>query len=489
MEAYKLTVHEAADLIKKKRVTSYELTQAVLNRIEQVEQDVKAFITLTDSSALEEAQNTDALINQDENISDIAGIPFGLEDNICTAGIKTTCASKMLENFVPQYEAAVSGKLRESKGILLGKLNMDEFSLGVATETSYFHKSRNPWDINRDIGSFCGGAAASVAADEVFYSLAADTGGSLRRSAALCGVVGLKPSYGMVSRYGVILSASSLAQVGVIAKDVRDCAIILKAISGHDVRDPMTVQTNFNDGMTADEPGIKGMRIGIPREYLDSYMDEHVAEAVRNALKVFEDLGATIEEISLPGVVYAPAAYSIILSAEASSNLGRYDGIKFGYKAEGLQDLDEMYKKSRSQGFGDQVKLRIMLGNHVLSADNYERYYLKALKTRTIIKQEFEKAFEKYDIIISPTCAATGSKFNQNDDESLNAFLTDIYTAPASVIGLPAMSIPCGFDNNGFPIGIQLIGRSFEEGTLLKAALGFEQNTDYHIKRPVINWR
>ncbi|NLO82206.1 MAG: Asp-tRNA(Asn)/Glu-tRNA(Gln) amidotransferase subunit GatA [Clostridiales bacterium] len=489
MESYKLTVHEASDLIKKKKLTSQELTQAAINRIKQVEQDIKAFITLTDESAMEEAEKVDALINQGEDLPGIAGVPFGLEDSICTEGIRTTCASKMLENFVPQYEATVFGKLKAQKGILLGKLNMDEFSLGLTGETSYFHKTRNPWDVNQDIGGFCIGAAAAVAADEVFYSLAVDMGGSLRRSAALCGAVGLKPSYGMVSRYGVILSASSLAQIGIIAKDVRDCGMILQIISGHDEKDPMTVRTDLNGTIPASEPSIKGMRIGIPREYLDDRLNSDVAEAIKKALKVFQDLGACVEEITLPSVEYAPAAYSTILSAEASSNLGRYDGIKFGYKAEGFSDLDEMYKKTRSQGFGQQVKLRIMLGNHILSAENCERYYYKALQARTIIKGEFEKAFEKCDIIISPTCSTTGSEFERGTDDFLKAFLTDIYTAPAGVIGLPALTIPCGFDDNGFPIGMQLMGRAFEEGILLKAGLAFEQNTDYHIKRPVINWR
>ncbi|NLX70408.1 MAG: Asp-tRNA(Asn)/Glu-tRNA(Gln) amidotransferase subunit GatA [Clostridiales bacterium] len=489
MESYKLTVHEAVDLIKKKKVSSYELTQAVLNRVKQVEKDVNAFITLTDESAMEEARNVDMLINQGENISDLAGIPFGLEDSICTEGVRTTCASKMLENFVPPYEATVSRKLREQNGILMGKLNMDEFSLGITTETSYFNKTRNPWDVNQSVGSFTGGAAASVAADEVFYALATDTGGSLRRNAALCGVAGLKPSYGMVSRYGVILSTSSLAQVGVIAKDVRDCATILQIISGHDTKDPMTVRKDADNGMADLESGIKGLRIGVPKEYFDGCLDDYVADALKNALKVFEDLGASIEEISLPSVGYAPAVYSTILSAEASSNLGRYDGIRFGYKAEGCQEVDDIYKKSRSQGFGDEVKLRVMLGNHILSAGNYDRYYLKALKVRTIIKQEFEKAFDECDIIVSPACSTTGAKLGQDADESLKVFLTDIYTAPASIIGLPALSIPCGFDDNGFPVGMQLMGRASDESTLLKAGLCFEQNTDYHIKRPVINWR
>jgi aspartyl-tRNA(Asn)/glutamyl-tRNA(Gln) amidotransferase subunit A len=489
MELYKLTVHEAADLINKKEVTPQQIVESALQQINSVDKDVKAFITLTDERALEESKQLDTSATGKDGLSALAGIPFGVEDNICTEGVRTTCASKMLENFVPPYSATVVSRLAQQKGILVGKLNIDEFSMGLTSESSYFHETRNPWDLNRVAGGASAGAAAAVAADEVFYALATDAGGSLRRAAAFCGVVGLKPTYGMVSRYGVISSGSSMDQVGPVAKDVKDCAIVFQAIAGRDMADPMTAKAMTSDYVQALVDDVKGLRIGVLKECFDRDVDKHVKDAVLNAVRTLEGFGARVEEVSLPSVEHAPAAYCVIVSAEASSNLGRYDGIKYGYRVEKCQDLDELYKKTRTEGFGDQVKLRVMLGTHILSAGNYERYYLQALKIRTIIKNEFEKAFEKYDVIVMPTCPTSALKFGESMDSALAMFLADKYTAPASIAGLPAITVPCGFDSQGLPIGMQLVGKAFDESTLLRAAFTFEQNTDYHIKRPAIGWR
>lgn len=489
MELYKLTVHEVADLINKKEVTYQQIVGSVLQQINDVDKDVKAFITLANERALEEVKQLDAPVAEGKSSSVLAGIPFGVEDNICTEGIRTTCASRMLEGFVPPYSATVVNKIAQQKGILMGKLNTDEFSMGLTTESSYFHETRNPWDLNRVAGGASAGAAAAVAADEVFYALATDVGGSLRRAAALCGVVGLKPTYGMVSRCGVISTSSSMDQVGPVAKDVRDCALVFQAIAGKDKADPMTAGALDADYVQALADDVRGFRIGLLRECFDLNVDKDVKEAVLNAVKTLEGLGARVEEISLPSVELAPAAHCVILSAEASSNLGRYDGIKFGYRAERCQDLDDLYKKTRTEGFGDQVKLRVMLGTYALSAGNYERYYLQALKVRTVIKSELEKAFEKVDAIMLPTCPVTAWRFGDKVDNALATFLADKYTAPASIAGIPAITVPCGFDGEGLPIGMQLMGKPFSEATLLRMAFTFEQNTDFHIKRPAVDWR
>lgn len=489
MELYKLTVHEAVDLINKKEVTYQQIVQSALQQIHEVDKDVKAFITLTDERALEDSRQLDAIGADEEGLSVLAGIPFGVEDNICTQGVRTTCASKMLDNFVPPYSATAFSRIAQQRGVLMGKLNTDEFSMGLTTETSYFHETRNPWDLNRIAGGASAGAAAAVAADEVFYALATDTGGSLRRAAAFCGVVGLKPTYGMVSRYGVISSSSSMDQVGPVAKNVKDCALVFQAIAGRDKADPMTATARVADYVGALADDIKGLRIGLLRECFDKGIDKDVKEAVLNAAKTLEGLGAHVEEISLPSVELAPAAHCVILSAEVSSNLGRYDGIKYGYRVERCQDLDDLYKKTRTQGFGDEVKLRVMLGTYALSAGNYEHYYLQALKVRTIIKAELEKAFENFDAVVLPTCSTTAWRFGDKVDSALAMFLADKYTAPASIAGVPAITIPCGFDVNGLPIGMQLMGKQFSETTLLRIAFTFEQNTDYHIKRPAIDWR
>ena len=489
MELYKLTVHEAADLIDKKEVTYQQIVQSALQQINEVDKDVKAFVTLADEGAVKGARQLDDSKADQDVLSVLAGIPFGVEDNICTEGIRTTCASRMLSNFVPPYSATVVNRIARQRGILMGKLNTDEFSMGLTTETSYFHETRNPWDLNRIAGGASAGPAAAVAADEVFYALATDVGGSLRRAAAFCGVVGLKPTYGMVSRFGVISSGSSMDQVGAVAKDVKDCAMVFQAIAGKDKADPMTATAASSDYAKALADDVNGLRIGLLRECFDRDVDGEVKEAVLSAVKRFEGLGAHVEEVSLPSVELAPAAFCVILSAEGSSNLGRYDGIKFGYRVERCQDLDELYKKTRTQGFGDEVKLRVMLGTYALSAGNYERYYLQALKVRTIIKNELEKAFEKFDALVLPTCPTTALRFGDKVDSALAMFLADKYTAPASVAGVPALTVPCGFDANGLPIGMQLMGKPFDEATLLRVAFTFEQNTDYHIKRPAIDWR
>ncbi len=489
MELHKLTVHEARDLLNKREISSQELTESVLEQVDRVEKHVNAFITMTAESALEEANKADMDIAKRENVSDLTGIPYGLKDNICTQNIRTTCGSRMLENFAPPYDATVIKRIKAQNGVLLGKLNMDEFAMGSSTETSFFHKTYNPWDLTRVPGGSSGGAAASVAADEVFYALGSDTGGSIRQPAAFCGVVGLKPTYGRVSRFGIVSFASSFDQVGPIAKDVTDCALILKAIAGYDQADPTLAKTHPPDYSKALVDDVKGMRIGIPKEYFDQNLDSTVKETILKALEVLEGLGAHVEEISLPYTDYAMATYFILVSAEASSNLARFDGIKYGYRAENYQDLEELYLKTRSEGFGTEVKRRILLGNYFLSSDNYETYYVKAQNTRTLIIQDFDRVFNKMDIIVAPTCATTAFQFGEKVDDPIKMYLSDKYTVPANIAGLPAISLPCGFDGDGLPIGMQFIGKAFDESTLLKVAFTFEQNTDYHIKRPAINWR
>ncbi|MFU0800823.1 MAG: Asp-tRNA(Asn)/Glu-tRNA(Gln) amidotransferase subunit GatA [Xylanivirga thermophila] len=487
MELYKLTIHEAKDLLAKKEISASELTKSTIDRIQAVENKINAFITLNFDEALNQAKEVDKAIHEGSELPPLAGIPMALKDNMCTLGIKTTCASKMLENFVPPYDATVAKRLKEQKSILLGKLNMDEFAMGSSTENSAFKKTCNPWDITRVPGGSSGGSAASVIADQAFFSLGSDTGGSIRQPASFCGLVGFKPTYGAVSRYGLIAFASSLDQIGPFTKDVTDCALVLNAITGHDHMDATSANIDYPDYTKALKDDVKGWKIGVPKEYFGEGLDPEVKKAIEKAIATFESLGAEIEEISLPHTEYALSVYYILACAEASSNLARYDGVKYGYRASEYDDLDSLYKNTRTQGFGPEVKRRIMLGNYALSSGYYDAYYLKALKVRTLIKEDFDKAFKKYDIILSPTSPTTAFTFGAKTDP-LQMYLSDVYTIPVNIAGLPGMSMPCGFDSRGLPIGMQLIGKAFEEDKLLQAAYTFEQNTDYHIKKPAVNW-
>jgi aspartyl-tRNA(Asn)/glutamyl-tRNA(Gln) amidotransferase subunit A len=473
-------------MLKKKEISAVEISEIFLNRIEKIDDKVQSFITVCKMEALNKAAEVQKKIDGDANLAELAGIPGAIKDNMCTKGILTTCASKILHNFVPPYNATVVDKLNSNDVVLLGKLNMDEFAMGGSTETSYFKKTRNPWNLDCVPGGSSGGSAASVAANETVFALGSDTGGSIRQPSSFCGVVGLKPTYGSVSRYGLVAFASSLDQIGPITKDVTDCAIVMNAISGHDHMDSTSsdrAYPDYKDGLIND---IKGMKIGIPKEYIAEGINDEVKKSILDSIKTFEMLGATCEEFALPITEYAIPAYYIISSAEASSNLARYDGIKYGFRADKFDDLLDLYMKTRSEGFGTEVKRRIMLGTFALSSGYYDAYYKKALQVRGLIKKGFDEAFSKYDFVIGPTAPTTAYKFGEKLSNPLEMYLGDIYTASVNIAGLPAMSIPCGFDSKNLPIGLQLIGKQFDEKTLIRAAYTFEQNTEFHKKKAQI---
>ncbi len=481
MELHELAVHELQDLLSRRETSSEEITKAVFNRIKAVEPDVQAFLSLTEAQALDQAR----VFDQEGQYGGIAGIPFALKDIFCTRGVKTTCASRILENFVPTYNATAAAKLLDAKGVLVGKVNMDEFAMGSSTEQSAYMSTRNPWDLERVPGGSSGGSAAAVAADEVPFALGTDTGGSIRQPASFCGVVGIKPTYGRVSRWGVIAYASSLDQVGAFAKDVQDCALVMQLISGRDPLDATSVDLpvpNYSDFLTTD---IKGMRIAYPREYFQPGIDENIKAAVKKALLKYEELGAIVEEVSLPHSEYALPAYYLVATAEASANLARYDGVRYGLRNFEAENVVDMFSKSRAEGFGEEVKRRIMLGSYALSSGYYDAYYLKALKVRRLIADDFARVFENYDLIVSPITPTTAFKLGEQTGDPLTLYMNDILTVPVNMAGLPGMSIPCGFDN-GLPIGMQLIGKAFDEATLFKAAYAFEQNTDFHTFRPAL---
>lgn len=483
MELFELTAHELSYLLSSKKTSAVEITESVLGRISEVEDKIGSYITICRDEALKRAVEVQKRIENGEAKSPLAGIPMALKDNICTEAIKTTCASKMLSEFIPPYNSFVAQKLNNSDTILLGKLNMDEFSMGGSTESSFFHKTKNPWDFERVPGGSSGGAAASVAAHETIFALGSDTGGSIRQPASFCGVVGMKPTYGTVSRYGLVAFASSLDQIGPLAKDVTDCALIMNAIMGHDDMDSTSLRAFYDDCTKGLINDVKGLRIGIPKEYLSDGINDEVRRAILDAIDVFKSLGAECEEFSLPLNEYAIPAYYIISSAEASSNLARYDGIKYGYRAPKYTDLLDMYNKTRSEGFGTEVKRRIMLGTYALSSGYYEEYYMKALKVRTLIINDFQKAFEKYDIILGPTAPTTAFMFGEKENNPLDMYLGDVYTVAVNVAGLPALTVPCGFDSKNLPIGMQLIGKALDEKLLLRAGYTFEQNTVFHKRK------
>ena len=482
MEITELTVHELQDKIKNKELTISEITNAYCDRIKQKEPEVEAFITTYLDEAKEKAKNIEEKINSGEINGDYAGIPIGIKDNICVKGTKTTCASKMLENFVAPYSATVAKKLEDENMISLGKLNMDEFAMGSSTETSYFKKTKNPWDLNRVPGGSSGGSAAAVASNMVPWALGSDTGGSIRQPASLCGVVGLKPTYGLVSRYGLVAFASSLDQIGPITKDIKDASLLLTLIAGKDEKDTTSSDSGNKDYTKALKNDVKGMKIGVPKEFFGEGINEEVKQKLLETIEIYKELGAEIEEFSLDIANYALAAYYIIACAEASSNLGRFDGIRYGYRTPEYSNLKEIYKKSRSEGFGAEVKRRIILGTYVLSSGYYDAYYKKAQKVRTLVSNEFNKAFEKYDVILTPTSPVTAFKIGEKSSNPMEMYLSDICTVSINIAGIPAISIPCGLDNNGLPIGVQIIGNKFQEEKILNVAYTLEQKIDFKSK-------
>ena len=478
------TIHEYAELLKQKKLSSVELTKQYLARIEKADAQIGSYITVCPDDALATAGKADERIAKGEATL-LTGIPVGIKDNICTEGITTTCASKMLYNFVPPYDATVTKRLKNEGAVILGKLNMDEFAMGSSTESSYFKKTKNPYDLTRVPGGSSGGSAASVSADLAPYALGSDTGGSIRQPAAFCGNVGLKPTYGLVSRFGLIAFASSLDQIGSFTKDVTDCAIVLNAIAGYDKMDSTSVDADKTDYTKALGLPLKGMKVGVPKQYLESGIQSEIREAVENAIKVYEMLGAECEECSLPLSKFALPAYYLISSAEASSNLARFDGIKYGYRAEGYHGLADLYERTRSEGFGEEVKRRIMLGTYALSSGYYDAYYKKAQQVRGLIKRDFAACFEKYDVLLTPTTPTTAYKFGEKSDP-VAMYMGDICTVAVNIAGLPAISIPAGLDKKGMPIGIQLIANSFEERKLLTAAFAYERETGYEKLRPTV---
>ena len=479
MDITELTVHELQEKLKNKELTVTEITKAYVDRINEKEKDVEAFVTTLTDEALEKAKDVQVKIESGEISGDFAGIPIGIKDNMCTKGVKTTCSSKMLENFVAPYDATVVEKLNAENIIDLGKLNMDEFAMGGSTEYSYFKKTKNPWNLNKVPGGSSGGSAAAVAANLVPWALGSDTGGSIRQPSSFCGVVGLKPTYGLVSRYGLVAFASSLDQIGPITKDVYDSAMLLNLIAGHDEKDTTSEDMSKKDYTKALKNDVKGLKIGVPKEFFGEGINEEVKASLENAIQEYRNMGAEIEEFSLDIAQYSLATYYIIACAEASSNLGRFDGIRYGYRTPEFNNLKELYKKSRSEGFGDEVKRRIILGTYVLSSGYYDAYYKKAQQVRTLVMNEFNKAFEKYDVILTPTSPTVAFDIGSRSNNPLEMYLADICTVSVNIAGLPGISIPVGVDKEGMPIGMQLIGNRFQEETILNAAYTMEQKLKF----------
>lgn len=478
------TALEIGQMIKNKEVSSVEVTKSMLANIKERDEKVNAFVSVFEDEAIKQAEEVQAKIDAGELTSPLAGVPMAIKDNICTKDRLTTCGSKMLHNFKPPYNATVTEKLESAGAIVLGKLNMDEFAMGGSTETSYFGATGNPWDVTRVPGGSSGGSAAAVAAEEVTYALGSDTGGSIRQPCSFCGVSGIKPTYGAVSRYGLVAFASSLDQIGPVGRDIKDCAEVLSVISGPDAKDSTSVKRPVFDFSTCFDGNLKGMKIGIPTNYFGKGLDEDVKKSVLEAAETLKKLGAEIEEFEMNIVDYAIPTYYVLACAEASSNLSRYDGIKYGYRKRDCEDLMEVYLTSRSEGFGMEVKRRIMLGSFVLSSGYYDAYYNKSLKVRGLIKKSFDEAFKKYDMILSPVAPTTAYKIGENSSDPLKMYLGDIYTVSVNLAGIPAVSVPCGFGSNGMPIGMQLIGNAFDESKLVRAAYAFQRETDFHTKKP-----
>ena len=479
MSILDLTAVELGKKIKAKEITVVDAVKASLEQIKKLEPVVHAYVTVDEEGALKRAEEVQRLIDDGTLTGPLAGVPVAIKDNMCTKDLLTTCSSKILYNFVPTFSAEAVINLEKAGAVILGKTNMDEFAMGSTTETSAYGVTRNPWDPEHVPGGSSGGSCAAVAAEECFFALGSDTGGSIRQPSSFCGVTGIKPTYGTVSRYGLIAYGSSLDQIGPIARDVTDCATILEAISSYDKKDSTSIPREDMDFTSALVNDVKGMRIGIPRDYLGEGLDEEVKEAILKAAKVLEDKGAIVEEFDLSLVKYAIPAYYVIASAEASSNLSRFDGVKYGLRAKEYEGLHEMYKKSRSEGFGEEVKRRIMLGSFVLSSGYYDAYYLKALRTKALIKKEFDKAFEKYDVILGPAAPSTAPKLGESLSDPLKMYLGDIYTISVNLAGLPGMTVPCGKDSAGLPIGLQLIGDCFQEKKIIRAGYAFEQSRKF----------
>ena len=479
MDITSLTAVELGKKIKAKEISVVEAVKASIAQIEKVEKDVNSFVTLDKEGALKRAEEVQKLIDDGTLTGPLAGVPVAIKDNMCTKGMLTTCSSKILGNFQPMFTAEAVKNLETAGAVILGKTNMDEFAMGSTTETSYFGPTKNPWNLEHVPGGSSGGSCAAVAAEEAPYALGSDTGGSIRQPSSFCGVVGIKPTYGTVSRYGLIAYGSSLDQIGPVAKDVTDCATILEAIASYDKKDSTSIARDdlkFTDALVDD---VKGLKIGIPRDYFGEGLDPEVKEAVLNAAKVLEEKGAVVEEFDLSLVEYAIPAYYVIACAEASSNLARFDGVKYGYRAKEYEGLHNMYKKTRSEGFGPEVKRRIMLGSFVLSSGYYDAYYLKALRTKALIKKVFDEAFAKYDVILGPAAPTTAPKLGESLSDPIQMYLGDIYTISVNLAGLPGISLPCGKDSNGLPIGLQLIGDCFKEKNIIRAAYAFEQTREY----------
>ncbi len=486
MKLYELTIKKAHMLLKKKEISSQELTRAVLDRIDAVEEHVGAYITLDSEMALAQAKIADKSISQG-SILPLTGIPLALKDLMCTKGLRTTCASRILENFVPPYDATVVKKLKKQSAVIVGKSNMDEFAMGSSNEHSAIKLTHNPWDLTRIPGGSSGGSAAATAADMCIGSLGSDTGGSIRQPASHCGVVGMKPTYGRVSRFGLVAFASSLDQIGPLTKDVTDCAMLMNVISGYDSADSTSVPEDVPDYTSFLEDDLKGMVVGIPKEYSAAKgLDPDVSDAVKHAVEKIQEMGAGCVEVSLPHTEHAVAAYYVIAPSEASSNLARYDGVKYGYRDKNKKSLMEMYKSTRSRGFGPEVQRRIILGTYSLSAGYYDAYYGKASQVRTLIIEDFKKAFESCDVILSPVAPTPAFKIGEKVDDPLTMYLSDIFTLSANLAGIPGISVPCGFSSKGLPIGLQMMAKHFEEEKLFKVAYNFEQATDFHKKKPTL---
>jgi len=484
-DLHRLTIHEAHALLKEKNISSVELTRATLKYLESTDSKIRACMRITADHALESAKAADKAIAEGR-CSPLTGVPAIIKDNMCTRGITTTCSSKMLENFVPPYNAHVIERLNSVNAVMVGKANMDEFAMGSSTENSAFFTTRNPWKTDCVPGGSSGGSAAAVAADACIYALGSDTGGSIRQPAGFCGVVGLKPTYGRVSRYGLVAFASSLDQIGPLAKDVTDAALVMNVIAGHDKRDSTTVQMEVPDYTRALKTDIKGLRVGVPREYLVEGMQPGVSQAIEAAIKQLEKLGAKVDRnVSLPNTRYGLAAYYILAPSEASANLARYDGVKYGYSYRETTSMWEAMQKTKQHGFGAEVKRRIMLGTYALSAGYYDAYYLKAQKVRTLIKRDFERTFEAYDVLLTPTSPTVAFKIGEKADDPVQMYLSDVCTLPINIAGVPAISIPAGFVD-GLPVGMQFIGKHFTEETLLRAAYAYEQATPWHNQKPAL---
>ncbi|HOM71984.1 MAG TPA: Asp-tRNA(Asn)/Glu-tRNA(Gln) amidotransferase subunit GatA [Armatimonadota bacterium] len=482
---YQLTAHELHDLISKKEVSCRDVTESVLDRIRSVDDRVKCYVTVTDELALAQADNVDKQIAAGEPLLPLAGIPFALKDNMCTRGVLTTCSSKILHNFKPVYDATVVERIVNNGGVIIGKTNLDEFAMGSSTENSAFFTTRNPWDIDRVPGGSSGGSTAAVAADEAVIALGSDTGGSIRQPAAFCGVVGFKPTYGRVSRYGLIAFASSLDQIGPITKDVTDCALAMNLIAGKDFCDSTSLDVPVPDYTKSLIPDAKGIKIGVPTDFFGQGVEPEIVNSVMKAVEVLKDLGAEYKETSMKMVDYGLPTYYIIAPAEASSNLARYDGVRFGLRSDDSKDPITMFLKTREEGFGPEVKQRIMIGTYALSAGYYDAYYLKAQKVRTLIRQDFERLFEEFDVLVAPTSPTVAFKVGERAADPFQMKLADVLTIPANMAGIPAISIPCGYAD-GLPIGLQIIGKSLDEATILRVAYAFEQATDYHKRKPEI---